>query len=114
MNETFREYDFLFRVGGEEFVVVLRNVDAERAAAIMERFRHVIETHYFPSVGQITVSIGFTFIGPQDLPVTVMDRADKALYYVKEHGRNQTAFFEQLVATGKLIQGVVSGEIELF
>jgi len=114
MNETFREYDLLFRVGGEEFVVVLRNVNYERSAAIMERFRHVIETHYFPSVGQITVSIGVTFIGAHDLPVTVMDRADRALYYVKENGRNQTAFFEQLIATDKLKENAVHGDVELF
>ncbi len=114
MNETFREYDLLFRVGGEEFVVVLRNVDAERAAAIMERFRKVIETHYFPQVGQVTTSIGVTFIGAGDLPVTIMDRADRALYYIKENGRNQVAFFEQLIADGRLQGASTESDIELF
>lgn len=114
MNETFREYDLLFRVGGEEFVVVLRNVDSDRAAGVMERFRRVIETHYFPQVGQVTVSIGVTFIGAHDLPVTVMDRADKALYHVKDNGRNQVAFFEHLVAAGKLRDSVVESDVELF
>ncbi len=114
MNETFREYDLLFRVGGEEFVVVLRNVDAERAIAIMERFRRVVETHYFPQVGQVTASIGVTFIAAHDLPVTVMDRADRALYYTKENGRNQVAFFEQLVADGKLQQNSGESDVSLF
>ncbi len=114
MNETFREYDLLFRVGGEEFVVVLRNVDAERAGAVMERFRKVVETHYFPQVGQVTASIGVTFIGPTDLPGSIMDRADQALYYVKEHGRNQVAFFEQLIDQGKLQKKLVESDIELF
>jgi len=114
MNETFREYDLLFRVGGEEFVVVLRNVETECATAIMERFRRAIETHYFPQVGQITVSIGVTFVGPTDLPVTIMDRADKALYYIKENGRNQVAFFEDLVATGRLQNNNIESDIELF
>ncbi|HCY64017.1 MAG TPA: hypothetical protein DHV59_14545 [Oxalobacteraceae bacterium] len=114
MNETFREYDLLFRVGGEEFVVVLRNVDAGRAQVVMERFRKVVETHYFPQVGQITASIGVTFIGPHDLPGLVIDRADQALYYVKEHGRNQVAFYEHLVEQGKLSQKQVESDIELF
>jgi diguanylate cyclase (GGDEF)-like protein len=114
MNETFREYDLLFRVGGEEFVAVLRNVDAEQAAAIMERFRHAIETHYFPQVGQVTASAGLTLLAANDLPVTVMDRADKALYYAKENGRNQVAFFEHLVAAGRLQQGGGEGDVELF
>ncbi len=114
MNQTFREYDALFRVGGEEFVVILRNVDAEQTAAIMERFRTVIETHYFPQVGQITTSIGVTSICEQDLPVTIMDRADQALYYIKEHGRNQVAFYEHLIEQGKLQKKEAEGEIELF
>jgi len=114
MNETFREYDLLFRVGGEEFVVVLRNVDAERAHCVMERFRKIVETHYFPQVGQITASIGVTFIGPHDLPGLVIDRADQALYYVKEHGRNQVAFYENLVEQGKLSQRRVESDVELF
>jgi diguanylate cyclase (GGDEF)-like protein len=114
MNETFREYDLLFRVGGEEFVVVLHNVDTDCATGVLERFRHTIETHYFPQVGQVTVSIGVTYIGATDLPVTIMDRADKALYYIKENGRNQVQFFEYLVATGKLQIHVAEGDIELF
>jgi diguanylate cyclase (GGDEF)-like protein len=114
MNHTFRDYDLLFRVGGEEFVVVLRNVDADRAHAVMERFRKVVETHYFPQVGQITASIGVTFIGPHDLPGLVIDRADQALYYVKQHGRNQVAFYEHLVAQGALQQKQVESDIELF
>lgn len=114
MNQTFRDYDLLFRVGGEEFVVVLRNVDADRAAAVMERFRKVVETHYFPQVGQITASIGVTFLGPHDLPGLVIDRADQALYYVKQHGRNQVAFYETLVAQGALQQKLVESDVELF
>ena len=114
MNSTFREYDMLFRVGGEEFVVVLRNVDYERTAAIMERFRTTIETHYFPQVGQITTSIGVTSISLNDLPVTIMDRADQALYYIKEHGRNQTAFYETLIAEGKLKSKAAESDIEMF
>ncbi|NDD31269.1 MAG: LysM peptidoglycan-binding domain-containing protein, partial [Proteobacteria bacterium] len=35
-------------------------------------------------------------------PTEVIDRADEALYYVKEHGRDNVAVFEQLVASGKL------------
>jgi GGDEF domain-containing protein len=94
--------------------VVLRNVDAERAQMVMERFRKVVETHYFPQVGQITASIGVTFIGPHDLPGLVMDRADQALYYVKQHGRNQVAFYEHLVERGVLQQKQVESDIELF
>ncbi|MBI1889345.1 MAG: GGDEF domain-containing protein [Burkholderiales bacterium] len=115
MNETFREYDLLFRVGGEEFVVVLRNVETEQAKTVMERFRRAVETRYFPQVGQITTSIGVTFIHPNDLPGTIIDRADQALYYCKENGRNRVAFYEQLIDEGKLQnKAAESGDIDLF
>lgn len=114
MNETFRDYDLLFRIGGEEFVVILRNVDAERATAVLERFRKVVETHYFPQVGQVTASIGATFVGEHDLPATAVDRADQALYYVKAHGRNQVAFYERLVEQGHLQYQQKQGDVELF
>ncbi len=114
MTETFREYDQLFRVGGEEFVAVLRNVNAALAETIMERFRKVVEAHYFPQVGHVTVSIGATFINPSDLSVTIMDRADKALYYAKEHGRNQTVFYEQLIASGKVQETSMNSDVDMF
>ena len=115
MTETFREYDQLFRVGGEEFVAVLRNVNEEMAMMIMERFRKVVESHHFPQVGNVTVSIGSTFISPSDLSVTIMDRADKALYYAKENGRNQTVFYEQLIATGKLqASSSLNSDVDMF
>lgn len=114
MTETFREYDLLFRVGGEEFVAVLRNVSEELAHMIMERFRQVVEQHHFPQVGNVTVSIGATFITPSDLSVTIMDRADKALYYAKENGRNQTVFYEQLIAAGKLQETSMNSDVDMF
>jgi len=114
MTETFREYDQLFRVGGEEFVAVLRNVNAALAETIMERFRKVVEAHHFPQVGHVTVSIGATFINPSDLSVTIMDRADKALYYAKEHGRNQTVFYEDLLASGKVQEASMNSDVDMF
>ena len=114
MTETFREYDLLFRVGGEEFVAVLRNVTEELARMIMERFRQVVEQHHFPQVGHVTVSIGATFITPSDLSVTIMDRADKALYYAKENGRNQTVFYEPLIAAGKLQEASLNSDVDMF
>ena len=114
MTETFREYDLLFRVGGEEFVAVLRNVTEEMAHSIMERFRQVVDQHHFPQVGNVTVSIGATFISPSDLSVTIMDRADKALYHAKQNGRNQIVFYEQLIASGKLLQTSINSDVDLF
>ena len=59
IRRCFRQDDKLFRFGGEEFVVLLRHVDAARARSTLDRFRTAIAGEEFPQVGQVTVSIGF-------------------------------------------------------
>ncbi len=102
MRHSFRYEDKLFRFGGEEFVVMLQPMRSENAVRAFDRFRRLVEAHDFPSVGRITVSIGFTRIQPLDTPTEIIGRADEALYYVKHHGRNDTQCYETLVAQGLL------------
>jgi diguanylate cyclase (GGDEF)-like protein len=102
MQSTFRKEDLLFRYGGEEFIIVLKVPDKESAGIAFERFRQAVLTHEFPQVGQVTISIGFVQITENDFPLTVVGKADKALYYAKEHGRNRLANYEDLVARGEL------------
>ena len=45
-----------------------------------------VAKHGFPQIGQVTLSIGYTMLDRQDLPTQVIEEADKALYYAKEHG----------------------------
>lgn len=104
MRVNFRFHDQLYRFGGEEFVVLMRCTNHADALAALERFRHQIEIHAFPQVGPITVSIGFTPLRDDDTPGGAFDRADKAVYYAKGHGRNQTCSFTTLVAAGELIE----------
>ena len=102
MRKTFRGGDRLFRFGGEEFVVIL-NADSETlAAATFNRFRTAVENHEFPQVGKVTCSIGFTAVSESDVPTDVVGRADEALYYAKEHGRNQVCCHERLVLEGAI------------
>ena len=44
----------------------------------------------------------------------IMGRADQALYHAKTHGRNQTCFYEDLIAQGTLKAGQTNGEVEFF
>jgi len=115
MRQSFRTLDKLFRFGGEEFVVLLKPTEIDHAFAVFERFREMVAEQSFPQVGQITVSIGFTRIGLGDTASVVLDNADRALYWAKEHGRNQVCSYEQLVADGHLApQGTLNTEAELF
>ena len=104
MRRIFRGGDRLFRFGGEEFVVLLNAESAECAAASFERFRHSVENHEFPQVGQVTCSIGFTAVQATDVPTDVMGRADQALYFAKANGRNRVCDYEALVAAGAIAQ----------
>lgn len=97
MKKSFRGSDKLFRFGGEEFVVLLRFVTAENAHLVFERFRAAVEEHEFPQVGQVTCSLGYVRINSSLTPAEILGRADEALYFCKENGRNQIARYETLV-----------------
>jgi diguanylate cyclase (GGDEF)-like protein len=115
MQGHFRENDHLFRFGGEEFVIIIRTQNEEQAHSAFERFRVAMETHPFPQVGQVTVSIGVAKMCPSIFSATLLDHADKALYHAKQHGKNQVCFYENLVNNGLIDETLfTSGEIELF
>ena len=115
MRATFRFQDQLYRFGGEEFVVLLRCGQGQQAEEAFERLRSETEKFSFPQVGRISISVGFTQIRHGDSPSGAFERADKAVYYAKGHGRNQVCEYEALVAQGQLdAEKVNMGEIELF
>lgn len=115
MQGLFRESDYLFRFGGEEFVIIVRSANEEGALRAFERFRAAIECHLFPQVGQVTISIGVTKMDSSIFSAALLDHADKALYYAKQNGRNKVCFFESLVENGLVeISEIKAGEIELF
>jgi diguanylate cyclase (GGDEF)-like protein len=106
MRANFRFHDQIYRFGGEEFVVLMRCADHAVAASALERFRHKVEEHVFPQVGTITVSVGFAALRSDDTPSSAFDRADKAVYYAKAHGRNQVCSYAELVKAGELTEQV--------
>ncbi|MFA5984673.1 MAG: GGDEF domain-containing protein [Methylococcaceae bacterium] len=114
MENSFRYIDFIFRFGGEEFVVILNQVTKNDARKILNRFRADVEQYNFPLVGQVTVSIGATQIQSHDIvvPSLLLDNADKALYSAKDHGRNQVILFEDMPPNPKLQQA--ANNIEFF
>lgn len=114
MKRVFRQRDKLFRFGGEEFVVVLDRTSLRHARNVLERFRAEIEIFQFPQVGKVTISIGFVCMDKADVSSSIIGRADQALYYAKQHGRNQVCSYEDLVAAGKLAGEHYSDDMQLF
>jgi diguanylate cyclase len=87
-----RESDFLARLGGEEFVLLLPSTTLAEGLTAAEKLRKVIEAAAFQHKGQrarVTISCGLTEFRPGDTPDVVYDRADRALYAAKQAGRNR-------------------------
>lgn len=115
MKKTFRDSDVLFRYGGEEFAILLSDVNLDLAKIILNRFRENIEKFDFPMENKVTTSIGYSQFSNQVPLSTIIERADKALYYAKEHGRNKTCGYEDLLQKDKIQElNIADGDIEIF
>ena len=114
MKLAFRADDWLFRYGGEEFLVFLNNVDIDNGRSAINRFLYQVENHDFPQIGKVTISCGYTLYQTRENFSTIFDRADKALYFAKENGRNQSRFYEELVENGDIEPTERDSDIDLF
>ena len=84
--------DLAGRYGGEEFMLVFRNLDMRAASEICERIRRAIEDWDWKSIHpqlRVTLSMGLASSASFDNPQGVLDAADHWLYEAKHHGRNQ-------------------------
>jgi len=92
LNRHKRTEDFLARIGGEEFVLLLPMTTLEAGLVVANKLRVEIEGTAFRHKRQperITISCGLTEFRAGDTPGSVYARADEALYKAKEQGRNR-------------------------
>ncbi|MBR2751303.1 MAG: GGDEF domain-containing protein [Clostridiales bacterium] len=76
------------RWGGEEFVIVCYNKNADGVKEIAEKLRKEVEEYVFPEIEHITCSVGVTELKAEDGFEDVFNRIDKAMYASKHNGRN--------------------------
>jgi diguanylate cyclase (GGDEF)-like protein len=91
LKQTQRQVDLAGRWGGEEFLVLLTNTDAEGARATAERLRAAVEAipAFEGGPEHVTCSIGGATFAGEDSATAFLERADQALYRAKERGRNR-------------------------
>ena len=84
-----RRIDSFCRLGGEEFIVICPETDAEQAGQLAEALRRLVQDTPFAGVGRITASFGVSSARPGDGRESLLQRADQALYAAKDSGRNR-------------------------
>ncbi|HXP26812.1 MAG TPA: GGDEF domain-containing protein, partial [Steroidobacteraceae bacterium] len=86
-----RGNDFVARIGGEEFVMLLNGAKVEQALFIANQVRSAVEAlrfHFRGTPVRVTVSCGLTQVKEDDGAEAAFDRADAALYRAKRGGKN--------------------------
>lgn len=93
-QSVLRSHEFIGRIGGEEFCVLLPNTGLEGASSVAERLRRIIAELPFAFEGQllkVTVSLGVAVLTADDDLSSLLRRADMALYEAKDAGRDRFA-----------------------
>lgn len=99
LQENVRLVDTVVRYGGEEFAIILTDTDSEGALVAARRILAVVEAHPFPGRatqpgGKITVSMGIAnFPADAETKEELIQRADKALYFVKTRNKNSVQLY---------------------
>jgi len=92
--ETIRKTDSVFRVGGEEFVIISPESKAQDVFTLSEKIRNKIENYSFESDIKVTISLGIAEFYSGITKDELYHQADQALYLSKNKGRNCSTIFK--------------------
>ena len=97
LTQGFRVTDYACRTGGDEFAVIMTDIIPEQQQVVLSRITSVQEglRDVADGLPLVTLSIGVAFSRQQHEDDQLFKMADKALYRVKEAGRNGCAFFNE-------------------
>jgi diguanylate cyclase (GGDEF)-like protein/PAS domain S-box-containing protein len=103
LRERARRSDYVARIGGEEFGVILHEANRDGALRLAEQLRVAVEAAQWPR-RRITISVGAATVAfPAPVPrppspgrTRVLSAADRALYYSKQQGRNRVTHVDDL------------------
>ena len=91
VNLRIRVTDSIYRIGGEEFVIVIEGQDVNGASHLAEQLRMIVEANELVPEQAVTISLGVAQLRDQESGNDWLHRADEALYQAKRDGRNNTS-----------------------
>ena len=93
--QNFRSDDYVCRIGGDEFIILMVHVQPNVHRLIENKVKQINSdlAEAQDGVPPISVSVGVSLCGQNDNPQDRFNEADVALYYVKDHGRHGCFFF---------------------
>ena len=91
LRQRIRQVDKAFRIGGEEFMVLLYGTDLQNGTRVAEELRKAIADYSFFPDRDVTVSIGVATLKAGEDVQAWIKRSDENLYRAKEQGRNRVA-----------------------
>jgi len=89
LNDNARKVDYVFRLGGEEFAIIVPQSNLEQSTTMAEKYRILVSETDFNLGRALTVSIGVSQFSLDDTSESLFMRADMALYEAKSTGRNR-------------------------
>ena len=96
VSKSIRETDAFARWGGEEFLILVHDSDANSSKKLAEKIRKKVERFFFADAIQITISLGIAVYDSEKSKEKLLKEADEALYKAKELGRNKTVVFQEI------------------
>jgi diguanylate cyclase (GGDEF)-like protein/PAS domain S-box-containing protein len=87
-----RESDRFGRWGGEEFMLLLPEVNKDEGIRVADKIRDFISKYPFNKLSRITISVGVSTFMENDTKESLLKRTDEALYQAKSSGRNRVIF----------------------
>lgn len=95
ISKQIRKSDCFGRWGGEEFILLLPELNQEQALTFTQNLKKRIANHSFQDVSQITVSCGVTIFNKGDTKKSLLKRTDTALDRAKNRGRNKVISYDE-------------------
>ena len=95
LKGAFRSIDYVCRIGGDEFAIIMVEMNTSLKYTIVDKITAVNQELSEPTDGlpAVSLSVGVAFTDRENPGDSIFKDADKALYYIKEHGKHGCGFY---------------------